>query len=96
VGQSCPVDQGSVCAAAVVRYRINPTTPAAKAALKSFAGTTAVVWGDLRPAKDRKHNAMLKAKEISSGTGPSVPSVPSEAGTPGTSGETAVGTVSQE
>jgi hypothetical protein len=89
VGQACPIDGLSVCAASVVRYRINPTTAEARAALKGFTGGSGGVWGDLRPAKDKGHRGMLNAKQIS--TAAKNPPTPGLPGLPGQQGQPAGG-----
>ena len=84
VGRACPMSS-EICTTDVVRYRINPTTAQARQALKSQAGGPAVVWGKLRPAKDRGHRGVLVARQIAAATETATP-VPPEPGVPGESG----------
>ncbi|MDQ1490888.1 MAG: hypothetical protein QOJ23_3402 [Actinomycetota bacterium] len=88
VGQGCPIDT-QICAASVVHYRINPTTPQARNALKNYAGGSGGVWGTLLPANDKVHQGALNATQIA--TEATIPPSPGLPGTSGASGDATQG-----
>ncbi len=69
VGRACPVEV-DICIAAVVRYRIVPSSVQAALALPGVAGRNARIEAYLIAQGDREHQGFLVAHRVTPAPGP--------------------------